>query len=329
MGDEVDRAPRRRARPIRRGSGGGRARSRRAGSAGPSPTSRSAGCRHRGRSARTGRRYPVSSSISSGANSSTLSATAARRGPEGRGQGRDRRARHVLDLARVGGHAPAVQSMPADMDKIGAPVKESAAQGEPHDRHPFRPLAHRLPPRGQPAHRAVQLPDRAQGRRARSSCGSTTPTPNGRRRSMSTGSSEDLTWLGMTWDRDGAAVARGSTAMPRPRTAARRWAGSTRGSRRPTELDLKRKKQLNMGKPPVYDRAALSLTEAERDRLRAERGTGRTGASCSTRSGSSGTDGILGPISIDAASVSDPVLIRPTDRCSIRWPRSSTTSTWA
>ena len=24
----------------------------------------------------------------------------------------------------------------------------------------------------------------------------------------------------------------------------------------PTELDLKRKKQLNMGKPPVYDRAA-------------------------------------------------------------------------
>ena len=28
----------------------------------------------------------------------------------------------------------------------------------------------------------------------------------------------------------------------------------------PTELDLKRKKQLNKGQPPVYDRSALKLT---------------------------------------------------------------------
>jgi glutamyl/glutaminyl-tRNA synthetase len=34
----------------------------------------------------------------------------------------------------------------------------------------------------------------------------------------------------------------------------------------PTELDLKRKKQLNMGKPPVYDRAALALSEDEKAR---------------------------------------------------------------
>ena len=40
----------------------------------------------------------------------------------------------------------------------------------------------------------------------------------------------------------------------------------------PTELDLKRKKQLNMGKPPVYDRAALDLSDDEKSALRAERG---------------------------------------------------------
>ena len=43
----------------------------------------------------------------------------------------------------------------------------------------------------------------------------------------------------------------------------------------PTELDLKRKKQLNMGKPPVYDRAALALSEAEKARMRDERGDRR------------------------------------------------------
>jgi glutamyl-tRNA synthetase len=36
------------------------------------------------------------------------------------------------------------------------------------------------------------------------------------------------------------------------------------------ELDLKRKVQLGRGLPPVYDRAALALTEGDRDRLEAE-----------------------------------------------------------
>jgi glutamyl-tRNA synthetase len=76
----------------------------------------------------------------------------------------------------------------------------------------------------------------------------------------------------------------------------------------PVELDLKRKKQLNMGKPPVYDRAALSLTEAEKDRLRAERGSHWRFKLDLERI--EWEDGILGPISIDAASVSDPVIIK-------------------
>jgi len=76
----------------------------------------------------------------------------------------------------------------------------------------------------------------------------------------------------------------------------------------PVELDLKRKKLLNMGKPPVYDRAALALSEGEKDRLRAERGSHWRFKLDQTRI--DWTDGILGPISIDAASVSDPVIIK-------------------
>ncbi len=77
----------------------------------------------------------------------------------------------------------------------------------------------------------------------------------------------------------------------------------------PTELDLKRKKQLNMGKPPVYDRAALDLSEDEKAKLREERGNGVWRFKLDHER-IEWTDGILGDLSIDAASVSDPVLIR-------------------
>ncbi|MCV6592764.1 MAG: glutamate--tRNA ligase family protein, partial [Silicimonas sp.] len=77
----------------------------------------------------------------------------------------------------------------------------------------------------------------------------------------------------------------------------------------PVELDLKRKKQLNMGKPPVYDRAALALSEDEKAALRAERGDGVWRFKLD-QARINWDDQILGEISIDAASVSDPVLIR-------------------
>ena len=60
--------------------------------------------------------------------------------------------------------------------------------------------------------------------------------------------------------------------------------------------------------PPVYDRAALRLDAQDRARLAAERGEYWRFLLDQTRI--EWTDGILGPISIDAASVSDPVLIR-------------------
>jgi len=119
---------------------------------------------------------------------------------------------------------------------------------------------------------------------------------------------EDLEWLGLTWDR----VETQSSRLDRYIAAADDLRAKGRfyeAFETPIELDLKRKKQLNMGKPPVYDRAALALTDAEKDALRAERGDGVWRFKLDhTRI--EWADQILGDMSIDAASVSDPVLIR-------------------
>jgi glutamyl-tRNA synthetase len=122
------------------------------------------------------------------------------------------------------------------------------------------------------------------------------------------GIKQDLEWLGLHWDR----VERQSERLDRYADAADTLRAKGRfyeAFETPVELDLKRKKQLNMGKPPVYDRAALELTEAERDALRAERGQGVWRFKLDQQR-IEWKDGILGDISIDAASVSDPVLIR-------------------
>ncbi len=119
---------------------------------------------------------------------------------------------------------------------------------------------------------------------------------------------EDLEWLGLTWDR----VERQSDRLDRYNSAADELREKGRfyeAFETPTELDLKRKKQLNMGKPPVYDRSALALSEDEKAALRAERGDGVWRFKLDHER-IEWTDGILGDISIDAASVSDPVLIR-------------------
>ncbi|MBL4918153.1 glutamate--tRNA ligase [Szabonella alba] len=118
---------------------------------------------------------------------------------------------------------------------------------------------------------------------------------------------EDLEWLGLTWDR----VERQSARLERygEQAQALRAAGRFYECfESPTDLDLKRKKLLNMGRPPVYDRASLALTEADRDRLRET--TPGYWRFLLDQERIEWTDGILGPVSIDAASVSDPVLIR-------------------
>ena len=117
----------------------------------------------------------------------------------------------------------------------------------------------------------------------------------------------DLEWLGLTWDR----VERQSLRMERYAEAADQMRASGRFYEcfeSTVELDLKRKKQLNMGKPPVYDRAALKLTAQDREAKRVTApGYWRF---LLDQQRIEWLDGILGPISIDAASVSDPVLIK-------------------
>ena len=122
------------------------------------------------------------------------------------------------------------------------------------------------------------------------------------------GIQEDLEWLGFTWDR----FEKQSERIERYEEAAQELRDKGRfyeAFETPTELDLKRKKQLNMGKPPVYDRAALALSEDDKAKLRAERGNGHWRFKL-IQERINWTDGILGDISIDAGSVSDPVLIR-------------------
>ena len=77
----------------------------------------------------------------------------------------------------------------------------------------------------------------------------------------------------------------------------------------PEELDLKRKRQLGRGRPPVYDRAALKLSDAEKAAFEAD------GRKPHWRFKLEPVDVVWedlvrGSQHVDAASLSDPVLIR-------------------
>ena len=81
---------------------------------------------------------------------------------------------------------------------------------------------------------------------------------------------EDLTWLGLHWDK----VEKQSDRINHYKASAELLRNSGRlyeCFETPVELDLKRKKQLNMGKPPVYDRSALSMSKSEIQELRLNR----------------------------------------------------------
>ncbi len=79
------------------------------------------------------------------------------------------------------------------------------------------------------------------------------------------------------------------------------------------ELDRRRKRQLAQHRPPVYDRAALNLTAEQRVDLEAK---GRRAHWRFKLSGKSVAfnDIIRGPVHIETASLSDPVLIREDGR---------------
>ena len=118
----------------------------------------------------------------------------------------------------------------------------------------------------------------------------------------------DLTWLGMTWDQ----TFKQSDKFDRYTAAAE--ALKDKGLlypcyETPEELERRKKIAQSRGKPPVYDRAALELTDADRKELDAK---GRKPHWRFKLSGGRAewVDLVRGQQSIDTSSVSDPVLIR-------------------
>ncbi len=77
----------------------------------------------------------------------------------------------------------------------------------------------------------------------------------------------------------------------------------------PDELERKRKRALAKGQPPVYDRAALQLSEADKQELIAQ-GKRPHYRFLLQQESVHFTDLIRGEVRIDAASLSDPVLVR-------------------
>ncbi len=119
---------------------------------------------------------------------------------------------------------------------------------------------------------------------------------------------EDMAWLGLNYD---------LTAKQSDRFAAYDAAAEKLKAEgllyacyeTPEELDAKRKRQRMRGLPPVYDRSALELSQDDKDKFEAE---GRKPHWRFKLGGgvAEWNDLIRGPVSINTASVSDPVLIR-------------------
>src|SRR4029079_1573147 len=119
---------------------------------------------------------------------------------------------------------------------------------------------------------------------------------------------EDLTWLGLAWDGEGKQSDRFAiydAAVEKLKASGRLYPAYETQD----ELELKRKRQLARGRPPVYDRAALKLTDADRGKLESAGQTPHWRFKLQTRDVVS-NDLIRGEQHVDAASLSDPVLVR-------------------
>ncbi|MFK4056884.1 glutamate--tRNA ligase [Brevundimonas sp. NPDC046655] len=118
----------------------------------------------------------------------------------------------------------------------------------------------------------------------------------------------DLTWLGLVWDErynQSKRFDRYEEAAARLKASGRLYACYETSE----ELDRRRKVQLSRGLPPIYDRAALELTEAEKAAYEAE---GRRPHWRFKLEGKrvAWEDLARGHAEVDTASMSDPVLIR-------------------
>ncbi len=119
----------------------------------------------------------------------------------------------------------------------------------------------------------------------------------------------DLDWLGMTPDGEERQSARGD--IYEARFAELVEAGRVyRAYETAQELDLKRKIQLGRGLPPLYDRAALALTDADHARLAAEGVAPHWRFRLDHDAPIAWDDLIRGPQHFDAKTMSDPVVRR-------------------
>jgi glutamyl-tRNA synthetase len=119
----------------------------------------------------------------------------------------------------------------------------------------------------------------------------------------------DLTWLGLDWDGEERQSARFDAYEARFATL--RETGRVYPCyETPQELDLKRKIQLGRGLPPVYDRAALQLTDADRARLEEEGAKPHWRFRLDHDAPIEWTDLIRGSQRFDPKTMSDPVVRR-------------------
>ncbi|MGV1014439.1 MAG: glutamate--tRNA ligase [Methyloceanibacter sp.] len=119
---------------------------------------------------------------------------------------------------------------------------------------------------------------------------------------------EDLAWLGLDWAeevRQSARFALYDAAVEKLKASGRLYPAYET----PEELELKRKRQLARGKPPVYDRAALQLTDEDRAKLEREGRKPHWRFKLEQRD-VAWDDLVRGRQHVDAASLSDPVLVR-------------------
>jgi len=119
---------------------------------------------------------------------------------------------------------------------------------------------------------------------------------------------DDLRWLGLAWDeftRQSDRIDTYEAAAEKLRASGRLYACYETAE----ELALRRKVQLSQGKPPVYDRAALNLTETDRKQLEADGRRPHWRFKLESRN-VEWTDLVRGAQHIDESSQSDPILIR-------------------
>lgn len=119
----------------------------------------------------------------------------------------------------------------------------------------------------------------------------------------------DLTWLGLAWDREerqSARLDRYEAAFALLRDAGRIYPCYESAQ----ELEIKRKIALGRGLPPIYDRAALKLSEADRAAKAAEGVQPHWRFLLDHAEPIMWEDGIRGVQKFDPAQLSDPVIRR-------------------